>query len=584
MLTVENTMASEETLIKKILGLQVQLLNKHKLASLFSYPSKFGQVNFGSKEVIAKFRQDFDQAWEEAFDRDTEEMMHQPDDLDYYDEEQWGKPLNFLRSHLPASKLPADLDLMNYKELWKWISNEILKEYWGRGGEKRVINYGNPDFLPTFWPNDVWPWADIKNNPKNMKASDFPGTGNMTECLKDIARKRFDQLEINPADHVDKNFTEKKRKNRQKHHGKAVAQGVEGMENPANTEEPTNASHITTTDDVAEGGHNTVDATNPDDTPVLVDCSNMSEILASNNINLGSTLNFAPNISIIPEEDIPEANSTLVRASSRSTHCQNFVSSSLQNTELPPPFQPRRKRPSELNCAPVAPPASRPRRTPHGSPVSTSCGSRRSTRSRSNHMNFNIPNPLNVEVGQARTVDTDMHIARDVLDVFTTASENNTKRGLETGAVLAGHFLEDEARSEVTHLVIPIQTGMPDSWTVSDERQITNFFITHPDLILLGLIHTHPNTSPVLTSMDLHSLWSYAKKNPAIISLVVSPDENLIHSFSMTPLGLREISACRQTGFHQHAYEDTRLFMESPHVIYDETMSTILVDHRLPEV
>ena len=111
-----------------------------------------------------------------------------------------------------------------------------------------------------------------------MKASDFPGTGNMTECLKDIARKRFDQLEINPADHVDKNFTEKKRKNWQKLHGKAVAQGVEGMENPANTEEPTNASHITTTDDVAEGGHNTVDATNPDDTPVLVDCSNMSEI------------------------------------------------------------------------------------------------------------------------------------------------------------------------------------------------------------------------------------------------------------------------------------------------------------------
>ena len=403
-----------------------------------------------------------------------------------------------------------------------------------------------------------------------MAASGFPGPGNITQFLKGVTKRRLEELDIDPAMWVDKNFSDKTRKNRQRRRGKAIEPEVDevGAEtSDAETEE----------DEVLTPPEPEATNENLNGTGVTVgNVSNISEILASNNIdiNVNSSAmldhNFLPNISTISGDVPPEASSTLDRDDNfpSSGSNQNIVTSIL--TELPPTFQPRRKRPSELNCALAAPPTTRPRRTPL-------------TRSRSNPVNFNIPNPLNVEVGQARNADTDMHIARDILDLFTTSAENNTNQGLETGGILAGHFLEDEARYEVTHLVIPIQTGMPDSWTVSDERQITNFFITHPDLILLGLIHTHPNTSSSLTSMDLHSLWSYAKMNPAIVSLVVTPDDNLINSFSMTPLGLSEIRSCRQTGFHQHSYEDTRLFMESPHVIYDETMSTILVDHRLPE-
>ena len=45
-----------------------------------------------------------------------------------------------------------------------------------------------------------------------MKASDFPGTGNMTEFLKQVVRNRLEQLDIDPTNYVAKYFTEKKKK------------------------------------------------------------------------------------------------------------------------------------------------------------------------------------------------------------------------------------------------------------------------------------------------------------------------------------------------------------------------------------
>ena len=116
--------------------------------------------------------------------------------------------LQNLQSGLPPQKLPADLDLMVYKELWRWISSEILKEYWRKGGKRKVVNYGNVDFEPSFWPNEIWDWKDIKKNPKNLKTSDFPGPGNITEFLKEVIRRKFDQLNIDHTNFVDEKFTD----------------------------------------------------------------------------------------------------------------------------------------------------------------------------------------------------------------------------------------------------------------------------------------------------------------------------------------------------------------------------------------
>ena len=85
-----------------------------------------------------------------------------------------------------------------------------------------VVNYGNPEFLASFWPNEIWAWEDIKNNPKNMKSSDFPGEGNMTEFLKGVVRSRLEECNIDPSDYVTDDFSEKMKNDRQKKRGKAV--------------------------------------------------------------------------------------------------------------------------------------------------------------------------------------------------------------------------------------------------------------------------------------------------------------------------------------------------------------------------
>ena len=52
-----------------------------------------------------------------------------------------------------------------------------------------------------------------------MKKEDFTGPGNLTEFLKTVLKNRLESLGIDPAKYVVKNFTEAKRKRRQKRRG-----------------------------------------------------------------------------------------------------------------------------------------------------------------------------------------------------------------------------------------------------------------------------------------------------------------------------------------------------------------------------
>ena len=111
---------------------------------------------------------------------------------------------------------------------------------------------------------------------------------------------------------------------------------------------------------------------------------------------------------------------------------------------------------------------------------------------------------------------------------------------------------------------------------------MNNFFITHPDLILLGFVHSQPEKGP-LTSFDLHSLWTYAKLNPALISVVYFPTDRRYEAFSLTKLAMKELAACKKTGLHQHPNAVTKLCMDAPHAVGDETRDIILIDYRLSE-
>ena len=211
----------------------------------------------------------------------------------------------------------------------------------------------------------------------------------------------------------------------------------------------------------------------------LGNLSNFSDILASNNIPFNTSVmldhQYLPNISGLSDV-FPDANSTLTRGNSFPVRDQSI-------------FLPRRKRPSEFHSE-----VSQKR----AASCSSTSSLRRLTRSTSNPVNQNIPKPLNVEFGPPRDLDTDVFVPRDLINKFADAVERNTVQGLETGGILAAQFNVEGGMYNVSHLVIPVQTGRQDSWIVSDERQLTNFFVTHPNVVFLGLIQKRLHHFPVL--------------------------------------------------------------------------------------
>jgi proteasome lid subunit RPN8/RPN11 len=156
----------------------------------------------------------------------------------------------------------------------------------------------------------------------------------------------------------------------------------------------------------------------------------------------------------------------------------------------------------------------------------------------------------------------------------------NTTKGLEKGGILAGSHLDDHY--QVTHLLVPEQSATSTSWDVYDERQIPNYFSYNSDLIMLGLIHTHPNMISFLSSVDLHGLWDYARDNPSLVSIVLAPKRKTAPAFCLTEHGLSAIGKCQKNGHHKHRGDDRQYYEVASHAIEDETFETIVVDFRIP--
>ena len=157
-----------------------------------------------------------------------------------------------------------------------------------------------------------------------------------------------------------------------------------------------------------------------------------------------------------------------------------------------------------------------------------------------------------------------IQLPRDLVEKFQHLSQVNSQEKKETGAVLAG--VQKRGYYVVTHLVIPEQSGTSTFWEVNDVRQITNYFVYKPELIMLGLIHTHPGFSSFLSSIDLHALWDYARFNPDMISIVLAPEKGTSPAYSLTKKGLKELSKCKEVGHHHHE-EDASYYSVADHVV-----------------
>lgn len=161
--------------------------------------------------------------------------------------------------------------------------------------------------------------------------------------------------------------------------------------------------------------------------------------------------------------------------------------------------------------------------------------------------------------------------------VFLSAASRNTDQNIETCGILAGKLSHNAFT--VTHVLIPKQRGTSDSCLTEDEAEVFAFQDTN-SLTTLGWIHTHPSQTAFLSSIDLHTHFSYQIMLAEAIAIVCAPRFNRTGVFSLTPdFGLDFIANCRQSGFHPHP-NDSLIYQSSPHVHFDAGTSVKLVDLR----
>ncbi|KAK7314569.1 hypothetical protein VNO77_33095 [Canavalia gladiata] len=145
-----------------------------------------------------------------------------------------------------------------------------------------------------------------------------------------------------------------------------------------------------------------------------------------------------------------------------------------------------------------------------------------------------------------------LHISTTLMENFIKLAKSNTKKNLETCGVLAG-LLKDR-KFYITALIIPKQESTSDSCQTTNEEEIFEVQDKR-SLFPLGWIHTHPTQSCFMSSIDLHTHYSYQIMLPEAVAIVMAPkDSSRNHGiFRLTaPGGMSVIKQCEQRGFHPH--------------------------------
>ncbi|XP_007036552.2 PREDICTED: AMSH-like ubiquitin thioesterase 1 [Theobroma cacao] len=145
-----------------------------------------------------------------------------------------------------------------------------------------------------------------------------------------------------------------------------------------------------------------------------------------------------------------------------------------------------------------------------------------------------------------------LHIATTMMESFMKLAKSNTDRNLETCGVLAGSL--KNRKFYVTALIIPKQESTSDSCQTTNEEEIFEVQ-DKKSLFPLGWIHTHPTQSCFMSSIDLHTHYSYQIMLPESVAIVMAPrDTARKHGIFRltTPGGMSVIRHCQQRGFHPH--------------------------------
>ncbi|OVA16823.1 JAB/MPN domain [Macleaya cordata] len=175
-----------------------------------------------------------------------------------------------------------------------------------------------------------------------------------------------------------------------------------------------------------------------------------------------------------------------------------------------------------------------------------------------------------------------LHLPVNMMEGFLRLAQANTTKNLETCGVLAGSL--KNRVFHITTLIIPKQESTSDSCSTMNEEEI---FDVQDKLSLfpLGWIHTHPSQTCFMSSVDLHTHYSYQIMLPEAIAIVMAPtDTTRQHGiFHLSdPGGVSVIRNCQQRGFHPHEEPEdgSPIYEHCSHVYMNPNLKFDVVDLR----
>mmetsp|Transcript_35612 Transcript_35612/g.49865 ORF Transcript_35612/g.49865 Transcript_35612/m.49865 type:complete len:452 (-) Transcript_35612:142-1497(-) len=171
-----------------------------------------------------------------------------------------------------------------------------------------------------------------------------------------------------------------------------------------------------------------------------------------------------------------------------------------------------------------------------------------------------------------------IRMAADLTKKFMKYAERNTRNDKETCGILCGALKNN--RFDITAVVLPQQSGTANTTTTMGEEKLIELQESK-NLLTLGWIHTHPSQACFLSSIDLHTQFSYQVMMPEAIAIVMAPTDRRRTEgiFSLTDRGLSVLSSCNKSGFHEHPQPGS-LYRNALHVEISKHSTTTFYDLR----
>ncbi|RZB95255.1 AMSH-like ubiquitin thioesterase 1 isoform B [Glycine soja] len=116
-----------------------------------------------------------------------------------------------------------------------------------------------------------------------------------------------------------------------------------------------------------------------------------------------------------------------------------------------------------------------------------------------------------------------LHISTSMMESFMKLAKSNTDKNLETCGILAG--LLKNRKFYITALIIPKQEATSSSCQATNEEEIFEVQ-DKQSLFSLGWIHTHPTQSCFMSSIDVHTHYSYQIMLPEAVAIVMAPTDS----------------------------------------------------------